>query len=265
MSERTAARPRQSVPSPDTLAGEFAQAMKLAASAAPGSWLVAAAGWLGGATGAPMPTLNGAWSIAAGPAAAAVGALLDQVATTGLPYCLQARPGAQEAAAAVAAARGMAEAGPIPLMALADPAALAAAQQAAGLAIRVLTAAEASLHIETAAAGFGAPPAAVAALATPEFFALPGIRYYVGEVGGEAVTTGMSLPTGAGLAILSVATVPGHTRRGYGAAVTARAVADGLADGAQFAWLQSSAAGYGVYERLGFTTSETWRCWVAGA
>jgi hypothetical protein len=47
--------------------------------------------------------------------------------------------------------------------------------------------------------------------------------------------------------------------------VTARAVADGLAAGAQFAWLQSSAAGYGVYERLGFTTSETWRCWVAGA
>jgi hypothetical protein len=67
MSERTAARPHLSVPSSDTLAGEFAQAMKLAAHVMPGSWLVAADGWLGGVTGAPMPTLNGAWSIGAGP------------------------------------------------------------------------------------------------------------------------------------------------------------------------------------------------------
>jgi hypothetical protein len=263
MSERTATRPDLSMPEPDTLAGEFAQAMRLAASAMPGSWLVTSDGWLGGVSGAPMPTLNGAWSIRSDPGAAAVGALLDQVAASGVAYCVQLRPGA--GGPAVAAARGMTEIEPVPLMALADPAALPAAQRVPGLAIRVLPAAEAGLHIKIMAAGFGVPPEAAAALATPEFFALPGIRYYVGEVSGQAVTTCLGLPTGAGLAIFSVATVPDCTRRGYGGAVTARAVADGLADGAQFAWLQSSAAGYGVYQRLGFTTAETWRCWVAAA
>jgi hypothetical protein len=39
-------------------------------------------------------------------------------------------------------------------------------------------------------------------------------------------------------------------------------VADGLAAGASWAWLQSSAAGYRVYEALGFETVERWRCWV---
>jgi hypothetical protein len=50
---------------------------------------------------------------------------------------------------------------------------------------------------------------------------------------------------------------------GYGAAVTVRAVADGLAAGAKWSWLQSSALGYATYARLGFETVETWPCWVA--
>jgi hypothetical protein len=39
-------------------------------------------------------------------------------------------------------------------------------------------------------------------------------------------------------------------------------VADGPADGASWAWLQSSSAGYRFYEALGFETIERWPCWV---
>jgi hypothetical protein len=45
--------------------------------------------------------------------------------------------------------------------------------------------------------------------------------------------------------------------------VTTRAVADGLAAGAKWAWLQSSEPGYPVYERLGFRTAEGWSCWLS--
>ena len=51
--------------------------------------------------------------------------------------------------------------------------------------------------------------------------------------------------------------------RGYAAAVTARAVADGLSGGAEWAWLRSSPAGYPVYTRLGFKTVERWSSWVS--
>lgn len=54
-----------------------------------------------------------------------------------------------------------------------------------------------------------------------------------------------------------------HRRHGYGAAITGRAVHDGLAQGARWAWLQSSADGYGIYQKLGFRTQESWECWVA--
>jgi len=39
-------------------------------------------------------------------------------------------------------------------------------------------------------------------------------------------------------------------------------VRDGFDEGAQWAWLQSSAAGYRVYERLGFRMLESWQCWL---
>jgi predicted GNAT family acetyltransferase len=61
----------------------------------------------------------------------------------------------------------------------------------------------------------------------------------------------------------NIATPPADRRRGYGAAVTARAVTDGLAAGARWSWLQSSVAGYPVYERLGFRTVESWQSWLS--
>ncbi len=52
----------------------------------------------------------------------------------------------------------------------------------------------------------------------------------------------------------SIATVPSARRRGFGAAMTARVVADGLAAGCDVAALQASEMGRPIYERLGFRT-----------
>jgi ribosomal protein S18 acetylase RimI-like enzyme len=84
----------------------------------------------------------------------------------------------------------------------------------------------------------------------------------VGEVGGEPVTTGLGFTFGGSVSIFDIATLPAHRRRGYGAAVTVQAIRDGLSSGASWAWLQSSAAGLSVYERLGFRTVESWPCWI---
>ncbi|HEX7269576.1 MAG TPA: GNAT family N-acetyltransferase [Streptosporangiaceae bacterium] len=98
---------------------------------------------------------------------------------------------------------------------------------------------------------------------TADVLRLPGVRCYMGEIGGQAVTTGLGVTLGEFTGVFSVATLPAYRRRGYGAAVTARVVADGLAAGAKWAWLQSSPPGYATYARLGFGTVETWKCWIA--
>jgi len=187
---------------------------------------------------------------------AAVEELLDAAAGTGLPYSLSARPGALRE---LAERRGMVAGENAPLMRL-DRVAPAAAP---GLAVRRLGPEEAGLGVRLQAAGFEAPEAMFAPLTTARMLAAPGVRLYAGDVAGEPVTTAMSFTVGDAVGIFNVATLRAHRRRGYGAAITARAVAEGLDAGGTWAWLESSKEGLRVYERLGFETAETRAVWKA--
>jgi ribosomal protein S18 acetylase RimI-like enzyme len=228
----------------------------------PDGWARREGGVVAGVTGAAVPTLNGVWPESADPDAEAAGALLDEVAATGLPHCLQLRPGSDEAIGAMAAGRGMVKAESIPVMVRDDADDLYAAQQVPGVTLRQIAPEDAQVHARVAAAGFEAPKELFVELMTPEVLRQPGIRCYVGELDGQAITTGLGVTMGDSVAILNIATPPEHRGQGFGSAVTARAVSNGLNDGAKWSFLQSSAAGYGVYVRLGFVTVELWDCWL---
>ena len=120
-----------------------------------------------------------------------------------------------------------------------------------------------AVFTEIAARAFGVPAPAIAQLLPSEVLADYAVRTYVGSVGGVPVSVGMGITLGDAVGIFNIATEPEFQHRGYGAAITARAVDDGFAAGAEFAWLQSSDAGFHVYERLGFRHLESWRCWVS--
>jgi N-acetylglutamate synthase len=214
-------------------------------------------------TGVPLAFLNGVWVESTDVDVHVVNELLAHVASAGHPYCLQGRPGAADALAAVAAARGMLEGRALPLMAA--PARLGAghAEVAEGLVVRELASAEAKLHAQVAAEGFEAPIEVFHQLITTDLLALAAVRCYVAEMDGEPVSTGLGVTAGSAIVIFNIATPPEHRRRGFGAAVTRRAAADGLAAGAEWALLQSSEAGYPLYERLGFRTVERWSTWVS--
>ncbi len=216
-------------------------------------------------TGVAIPTLNGVRVVSVDARAEVVADLLDQVAATGLPHCLQARPGVAEQLHDQAGARGMRLDEDIPLMVLDDSSGLISDATTDALLIRELRSAEAPAHARLAAAGFEVPAEPFLQLMTPSVLAAHGVRCYLGEVDREPVTTGVGITLGSYVGIFNIATPPAHRRRGYGAAVTARAVADGVAAGANWAWLQSSRAGYRVYERLGFRTIEDWKCWLSTA
>ena len=117
------------------------------------------------------------------------------------------------------------------------------------------------MHARVAAAAFGSPEEMF--LRSPGLMSLDGLRCYVGEADGRPVTTAVSVTAGEFTAIFNVATEPAYQGRGFGTAVTARALADGVIAGAAWAWLQSSEEGYLVYRSLGFRTIETWTHWVS--
>jgi len=250
----------------DTAASALAGTWEHLLSAFADGWVLREGGATGGDSGVPLPTLNGVWAERADPDPATIAALLDRIAATGLPHCLQLRPGYSPAFAELATMRGMIrQEDDDPLMVMENPAMLGRAQRLAGLEIRQLHPDQARLHVTVAAAGFETGEEPFRQMVTPGALRLPGVRCYLGEVGGHPVTTGIGITLGAFVGIFNVATPPAQRRRGYGAAVTARAVTDGLAAGAAWSWLQSSPPGYRVYERLGFQTIESWHTWLSAA
>lgn len=246
----------------DDVARALADTWELLFAGIADGWFRREGGVVAAVSHAPVATLNGVWSERVDLDAALVDDLLDQVEAYHVPCCLQLRTKADPALTAMATARGMSLQETIPLMLLEDPSALTAAQDVDTLVVRELAPEEAGVHARIMALGFGAPEAIFAQLLTPSVLALSGVRCYVGEVGSEPVTTSLGATVGSSTGVFNVATPPEHRGHGYGAALTARAAADGLAEGAEWAWLQSSAAGYGIYQKLGFRTVESWPCWI---
>lgn len=219
-----------------------------------------AAAWI---TGIPYPTFNCVWLEQANPPASAIAALLDEAAGAGVPFTFDVRPGSDAILADVAAARGMEPDGEPPLMALDVTAGVGAIRLVRGLAVRQLGPGEGPTHARVAAAAFGGPEEMF--LPSPDLMRLDGLRCYVGQADGRPVATALSVTVGEFTAIFNVATDPAFRRRGFGTALTARAVADGVLAGAAWCWLQASDEGYPVYRDLGFRTIERWPHWVSGS
>jgi GNAT superfamily N-acetyltransferase len=219
-----------------------------------------AAAWI---TGFPYAGFNCVWLEQPNPPVSAVVALLDEVAGAGVPFTFALRPGSDAVLADLAAGRGMQPAGKLPLMVLDATTAIGVIRQARGLAIRQLGPHEGPAHAKVAAAAFGGPDETF--LPSRDLLWLDGVRCYVCEADGRAVATALSVTVGEFTAIFNVGTEPAYRGRGFGTAVTARAVADGVLAGALWCWLQASDDGYPIYRDLGFRTTETWPRWVSGS
>jgi GNAT superfamily N-acetyltransferase len=119
---------------------------------------------------------------------------------------------------------------------------------------RVVDAVGIDTHRQAVTAGFGSDPAVALGTACPDLLDRPECVVYVGYVDGDPVASGLSWRTGRTVGVYSIATIESARRRGYGAAMTARVVADGVVAGCDVAALQASEMGRPIYERLGFRT-----------
>ena len=127
---------------------------------------------------------------------------------------------------------------------------------------RVTDAAGIDVHRWVVTAGFGSDPAVALGTACPDLLDRSGCVVYVGYANGDPVVSGLGWRTGRTIGVYSIATVPSARRRGYGAAMTARVVADGVVEGCDVAALQASEMGRPIYERLGFRTVVRYAAYV---
>lgn len=80
----------------------------------------------------------------------------------------------------------------------------------------------------------------------------PTVRFFLGTLNDQPVSTSMLFLGGGIAGIYCVTTVPEARQRGIGTALTLAAMREGLADGYRIAGLQSSEMGLPIYRRLGF-------------
>ena len=198
----------------------------------------------------PLPSFNGVWP-EEDSAAGALSDALAEVAAEGIEAGVLARSGETPAVDEAARELGLTAAERIPGM-VANAGDLIGPATPELDVIRVETADGFAQALALAAEGFELPADLLAPLYMLEVTGLDGFDVYVGRVAGRDVTTAVSYLVDGDVGIFNVATPSAYRGRGYGAAITAHAVLEGFAAGADLAYLQSSAIGESVYRRLGF-------------
>ena len=213
-----------------------------------------------------LPRFNGVVVLGPGASRRAAEAWLDELAFRGLPYAVLSRPAAAPWVVSLAAAHGLTVVEREPLMCLLDPSGVVETTPGVGGDQLIIHAVDPTdeeqvgVSVQLLANGFEAPVELLAPLVAPELLTLAGVTAYVGRTAGEPCTTGLGVVGDGHVGVFNIATPPVHRNRGFGHAITARVVADGVRAGAHRAYLQASPMGFGVYERMGFRTVETWTC-----
>ncbi|MGE3073615.1 MAG: GNAT family N-acetyltransferase [Dehalococcoidia bacterium] len=107
-------------------------------------------------------------------------------------------------------------------------------------------------YLDVISRGFGFPLEMARAIVGPLALLDPEMESFVGYVGEAAVATSSMVFGGQVAGVYNVATHPDYRRRGYGEALTWRAVSRGAELGCDMAALQASDMGRPIYERMGF-------------
>lgn len=178
---------------------------------------------------------------------------LGELRARGRPFVARLRVGPDDGVAQELEGLGMREEGgeTLPAMALHPIAFPGVTEPPDGLVIRRVTD-DAGLadHYAIVVEAFGLPLEIASGLMPAA--ALAHEPLYVGYVDGEPAATALTYTGDGTVGIYNVATREAWRRRGLGTAITRHAIVDAAAAGATVAILQSSPAGRGVYESLGF-------------
>jgi N-acetylglutamate synthase len=118
---------------------------------------------------------------------------------------------------------------------------------------------------QTMQAGFAStlPIAAPAMMDSGALLRAPGLRFFLGHCDGAPVATATLFARDGVACIADISVVPAYRRRGFGAAITAHALAESRKQGCVIAYLEASELGAPVYRRLGFRDAGVCHGWLS--
>ncbi|MGC4813279.1 GNAT family N-acetyltransferase [Micromonospora sp. DT228] len=213
-------------------------------------------------THAGVAALNAAYDTTLEPDLAALDEMAVEVGRQAAHWSIMVRGEADDEVRALAARHGLLQSNDLPMLACGAEDIVFRAD--AGESVRQVRAAEADLYTDTLTRGFEAPEGTFGSLMGGGVLDADSITGYLAEESGRPVGTGLAMSTSGVVGVFNIAVVPSARGRGLGREITEAVLRDGIAAGADAAYLQSSAMGRALYESMGFGLVETWTVFTAG-
>jgi ribosomal protein S18 acetylase RimI-like enzyme len=215
-------------------------------------------------SGTPVSVLNAVISTTHNPDLAELSEFATSCRNEGLPWSIQLRADpADSVIAQVAAAHGLSRSFTLPFMTRHLNADDTNASPLDRISIRRVPAEDHETYNSALAAGYEAPEQVFRGFSAPDVLSAEGMTAYLVEEDGVPVATSFGVLVNGHVGIFNISTRPAYRRRGYARAATTAVLRDAYAQGAHTAFLHCTPAGRGVYESLGFATSEEWLVYAA--
>lgn len=233
------------------------------AQLAPGSVIEEGEGYTFISRGSRQPFFN---SLFLASVPADLGSLLAQARTfyahQQVPWSVQAMGTVAEALAPEAAALGLVHTDTEPAMIL-TPLVDRPPMQSELVIRRVENMEQLSAFDEIVNTCFGVPSEPSCTMSTLADYQRVNLIPYLGFVEGIPAVTALRSPAYGVAMIHVIGTLPAYRRRGFGEAITWRAVLDGIAEGCSASFLTASPLGYAVYARMGYRDCGEVHTWHA--
>ncbi|MEU7800329.1 GNAT family N-acetyltransferase [Micromonospora arborensis] len=247
----------------DRMAAAYFDVIEFLCEVTPKGWYAERGTARAAVTHAGVAALNVAYDTTLEPDLGSLDEMASEVAKQAAPWSIMVRGEGNAEVTELAARHGLLQRSDLPMLACDAGEIVFRADTAQRGLVRQVDAAEADLYTETLTEGFEAPEGIFGSLMGGGVLDADRITGYLAEVSGRPVGTGLGMRTAGVVGVFNITVVPSARGRGLGRLVTEAVVRDGIAAGADAAYLQASAMGRPLYESMGFRLVENWTLFEA--
>ncbi|WP_433317503.1 GNAT family N-acetyltransferase [Micromonospora sp. CA-269861] len=248
----------------DQMATAYFDAIELLCRVTPKGWYAERGTARAGLTHAGIPTLNAVYDTTTEPDLGALDELATEVRRQAPHWSLMVRGEASDEVAEIAARHGLRGRSELPFLACATDDIVFRAGSTQRVPVRRVGAGENERYTDALTQSFEAPDGAFGSLMGGAVLDADAITGYLAEESGHPTGTALGMRTRGAVGVFNIAVVPSARGRGLGRVLTEVVLRDGIAAGADAAYLHSSAMGRPLYESMGFALVETWTAFQAG-
>ncbi|MEU4528635.1 GNAT family N-acetyltransferase [Micromonospora ureilytica] len=211
-----------------------------------------------GVTQAGVATLNAAYDRSTEPDLGSLDEMATEVGRQAAHWSIMVRGEAGDEVADLAARHGLLARSDLPFLACATDDIAFSGGSTQHPSVRQVGAAESDLYTEILTRSFEVPDGLFGSLMGGAVLDADSITGYLAEESGQPVGTGLGMRNSGMVGVFNIAVLPSARGRGLGRLITETVLRDGIAAGADAAYLHTSAMGQPLYESMGFTLVETW-------